>query len=745
MADQNRDARDEKEEFDLQDKELQSVLTQLLAVYQPVLERDLKRSQSAKDLTKETLEAKEPCEDEIELANQLFGKFMNTEVAMAVLGAEGRQIAGPPDRWKWCVEHIRCCIIFGWLLCRGPRNFRAYVYYLRRYWICVRQTLGQPVSNPWTDDERQDFQTLVKALADAYRPYLSTELSSVDFPLGLPNELESGQIDCFEGSESAAAIFERMLTVDTASALLGKAAFAEHARDPFFRFCRCWCLCSIRFGCCLARARNLVDVLRCLGYYFRCVRSCFRPLMAEIDTPVMGTCATSGVVAACASFNGITITGNAAGGTFTHYTLSYRWGLGPWVNDAVVYPNCGRPPGQTSSNVAVGGGILGYLDRFLLPPGETTFDILLDVFGTGALHLTDTTSFKLKTLAVQVKEAAQVNAFVAADPFHLASSTKLIKAVNDINPAVPELSIGGSFTITGSAYVVGCDRLMTQYVLAHYAVSTAAPVPLFPDASGGVPIIPPVVYGDNPSHPWSSGCPPFPPTPNTILNGNLVAGWSTETCMIGPPSVPKVDGTTWSSGPLNGRYVLLVEARDRALPGGLYPGTVAAVDQVVVWIDNKETDGAIISIGGITGCGDLHLKDYVGTTAAVTGIAYDPPIDAATLQQEPNDNFGGYAMSFQKNGGAGGSIPALTPNLRVPNVWPGPPPPAPGGVLANWDIVAALDGGVGPVPTNPWQIIRGSRCAYVLFLTVWDKTHVGDSGGNHHITKSYAINVINDL
>ena len=39
--------------------------------------------------------------------------------------------------------------------------------------------------------------------------------------------------------------------------------------------------------------------------------------------------------------------------------------------------------------------------------------------------------------------------------------------------------------------------------------------------------------------------------------------------------------------PLNGRFVILLEVRDRLLPLGPFPGDFAAKDQVVVWIDNQ--------------------------------------------------------------------------------------------------------------------------------------------------------------
>src|SRR6266496_1027581 len=118
---------------------------------------------------------------------------------------------------------------------------------------------------------------------------------------------------------------------------------------------------------------------------------------------------------------------------------------------------------------------------------------------------------------------------------------------------------------------------------------------------------------------------------------------------------------------------------------------------------------------GITGCGDLHLKDFVGTTCEIRGVAWDPPIVATAPQHRPNDNFGSYGLSFQKNGGGGGGVPAATPNTRVPNVWPGPLPAGADGTLATWDIVSALDSGSSaPVPATSPLLPRGERCAYVV-------------------------------
>ncbi len=150
---------------------------------------------------------------------------------MRSLPPEGRQQLGPIDRWRWCLLHIRCCIIFGWLVCRGPRTFRTFAYYIYRYWICVRQALGTPVATPPTEEQRHDFQTLVQALAGAYKPYLTDQLASVEFPAGIPDEVLAGKIDCFEGEEEAAAIFERLLTVETAPALLEKRPLMPTAKS----------------------------------------------------------------------------------------------------------------------------------------------------------------------------------------------------------------------------------------------------------------------------------------------------------------------------------------------------------------------------------------------------------------------------------------------------------------------------------------------------------------------------------
>jgi hypothetical protein len=354
-------------------------------------------------------------------------------------------------------------------------------------------------------------------------------------------------------------------------------------------------------------------------------------------------------------------------------------------------------------------------------------------------------TFALMTESVEITHVAAKEASISEDPFHSGSFRKLIKASDAAD--AKEISIGGDFSVTGSAYVIGCDRIMTQFGLVYFDAPRATPIEVHPHATGGAPIIAPVVYGDTPAHPWQSGC-GTNLTDNTVRNGNLVVYWGKLWCKpaFGTKySVDKVKQVPfWTTGTLNGRYVILLEVQDRAT-SGLTP-TGIYVDQAAVWIDNQIPTALITSIGGLAACHDLYLSAFEGTTCPVRGIAWDPPIDPDAPQIEPNDNFGEYEMTFKKNGGHGGEIPEATPNLRVPNEWP--ERTSADGILANWDIVNALDRD-SPTPTpgivELAKLERGERCAYVLTLRVHDATRVGDSNNHHRATALYAINIINDL
>ena len=150
----------------------------MLAGHQPILEEELKRAKDT-DRGKQLLATPASCEEEVDLAGRIFERFSAPELSIKLLPPEGRALVGPIEQSRWCLLHIRCCLIFGWLICRRPRNFRVFVYYLHRYWLCVRQVISTPVANPPTDDEQQDFRTLVAIAAEAYKPFLTDQLATV--------------------------------------------------------------------------------------------------------------------------------------------------------------------------------------------------------------------------------------------------------------------------------------------------------------------------------------------------------------------------------------------------------------------------------------------------------------------------------------------------------------------------------------------------------------------------------------
>ena len=154
------------------------------------------------------------------------------------------------------------------------------------------------------------------------------------------------------------------------------------------------------------------------------------------------------------------------------------------VNDAIVFPDCTRPPLHSSSNTPVTAGILGYIDATLLPFGITQLTVYLDVFDSGGGSVECPQTFELKETAIDITDAAKVSAFVAEDPFNPGSFPKLIKATLDTSITVPELSIGRAFSVDGSAYTIGCDRIMTQFVPVHHKILWLQCPPIRAQASG---------------------------------------------------------------------------------------------------------------------------------------------------------------------------------------------------------------------------------------------------------------------
>ena len=273
------------------------------------------------------------------------------------------------------------------------------------------------------------------------------------------------------------------------------------------------------------------------------------------------------------------------------------------------------------------------------------------MFDSAAGQVSDTATFEIKTTAVEITAVAKVDALEGEDPFDLGTFIKLIKSVSNPSPAVPEQSIGGWFSVDGSAYLIGCDRIISQFVLVAPFDSRLGAGALAGRRRPRLQIIAPI-----------------PTRTRRTIRGNLVAPSDHPEHdpergpgrrMVEVRNARSLASPTRCQGQRQAELGQCAAQREirglprsagSALPGAPSPAPFAAKDQVAIWIDNQQPIGVITSIGGITGCGDLHLKDYVGTTAEIRGIAWDPPIDSAAPQQRPNENFGSYGLTYKKNG-----------------------------------------------------------------------------------------------
>ena len=735
------------------DPEFRIVLQSLIDAYRPILEEDIKRAGNLDALAREADNAPPDCEAEVAAAERLFARFVDEKVTLALLPAQARELLGPVENWRWCLLHIRCCIIFGWLVCRRPRSFRLSAYYLYRYWLCVRQVLGIPVTpGRLTDAERKDLATLVDALAKAYRPYLADELATVDFTAGLPAALDGGEVDCHEGEEEAAAVFERLLTVETAQALLGAAAFKQHSTQPWFWFCRCWCLCAIRFGCCLARARSLVDVLRCLRFYWRCIRECFRPLTCALTGPE--GCVAEEVNASIPALVG-PIIGTAAGAGFTHYVLEWSPDNLNWHASDFVYPPV--PPGNTvQGNLPVVGALLAYLNTTLLNAG--TYFVRMTVFGAGnATSKCGPIIFSVFKKDVRI---LGVDGNTALDAPWSDPAARLLDNVPALcaRPAgTYEASFGGScLQVLGSAFVGGCDnRHIQRYTLAYkpgYETDcstpgwTAFPIPLGEvDFTTAAQLRAINMRTDTSvlTAIWGADClvpVPFPP-------------W----CLLNDPQgrlYPSAWNTLVGGCQLSGLYTIRLVVEDNM--GGTY------CDTQRVWLDNKPIT-ALIQINAVPKCADLFVSQFakppdcsVPWSLPVSGIAYDEYIDETLPLTRPNDNFDYYVVSVEKQGGPSIAIPVPGPGgtcfygtSRVgdPGTRCGVPTVAQViATLTLFDLRAIDPTCKAMVPyavPDAFTLARGECCVYIFHLYVQDRT--ARPCGVSYATADWPVKICNDL
>ena len=446
------------------------------------------------------------------------------------------------------------------------------------------------------------------------------------------------------------------------------------------------------------------------------------------------------------------IKGTAAGLGFSRYELELVFGATS-IPAAIIYAdNAGNPDTSlTTGNHQVNAGTLGFVDIQQAVTGagagfltSSNFEVRLHVIAVDNSRCDHTLGFQIAAARSYIKKvgAAYSHAYINPNEVLCRIPPPLPHA---INPA----SVGGGVYVRGAANVYGCAAEKVAEVRVWEIPDSAF---TFAQPANGTPSVTPaggtkiseVIYTTDDQRNNNS-------LDGTSTWGDILtyeAGWTVrEECVyfdLGLQicwTVPDIVEKTWGT-PASGKYTLLLEVKDTA--GNTY------YDVQRVWVDNDNPTAHITSIGGLAACVDLRLSNFVGTTAEIRGVAWDPPIVGTDPQASPNDNFNDYGMGFQKNGGGGGGIAVATPGVRVPNTWPGPLPvaPAPGsdGVLANWDIVAALDAGInGPAPPGSPQLGRGERCAYVISLGVSDETLVGEGPSSHSAQHLYALNIINDL
>jgi hypothetical protein len=757
---------------ELNNPDFQNVLKALLAAYQPVLEQQLNLAKNPQQLQKEAQSDPPNYADEFAEANALFGKFLTDDVALRLIPEKNRAQLGPIENWRECLQQIRCCIIFGWLVCRGPRNFKAWAYYVYQYWLCVRQSLGTPVANPPTAEQRADFTTLIGALAKAYKPYLTDQLATVEYPSGIPDELLNGQIDGFEGEDSTCAIFNRLLTTEAAQALLGKAAFAARRQEQYFWFCRCWCLCSICFGCCLARARTLDGVLWCLVHLFRSLADCATNLSCDLTGP---TGCITGETDILPGRILQPVVGSAYGFGFGHYVIEVRDGASALLSGVVIYPNAidNPDPSLTQGNFAIASGNLGWVDlqQCVIAAGveiftSTTFTVTLRVFGTDGAELTPdcVTTFQLSLDEVYIKQIStnwSVNFTDPNEPLRVGDSAASALGTQ-----------GGLVNVRGNAYVTGCaGQAISEYTI--WAIPDATfsfpqPPQFTPITPGpswvlvthieytaqtvAQPLGPPVTYTADQVRAYNE----LNANPDNILTN--MWGVTTQCASIHIDStdfpfcsnIPSLNATAFDSNTLpkmaavlvggTGKFTFLLQVIDTA-GNQIY-------DIQRAWIDNEQVQAKITGIAGLPPCGDLYTQNSAGVfqTVNVQGFAWDQLIDPATpdFTKPTSDNFNNYTVTFQKQGAAEWItlINSTSPVPARPALAIGS-----GGTLTSWNL-QWLDAASNPAMLPADQLLaQGQECTYIVNVQAYDLTVVDEDTTHQCVPPSpgteFPIKIIN--
>lgn len=433
----------------------------------------------------------------------------------------------------------------------------------------------------------------------------------------------------------------------------------------------------------------------------------------------------------------VKVVGTASGAAFGSYTIDVRKNGDPPIPDVVSYPG-----GGTSGGTPVVNGELGQINTMTLVDDAYTVTLTVHPAGTGSPK-TCITSFNLLKVMVIMDKVGAIHAVSMApiadnpNPLDPAAELRDDYAISPPPSDYRLISVGGSLTIDGMAYVYGCtDRKIAKYEIRYSRVTAPGGEPSQPTMLAAIPASWPVgnqiieVTYSLLDHylPWTR----LGPAPT-----NLIRKWATFTW--GGTNYYFLKEHKWYSPSLgSGRYSLLLTVEDSI--GALYH------DMQHVWLDNYLVQGKITGVKNVAPCAELALSQFSSQPMAILGYAWDTLIDAAFPATAPNDNFDRYRITLYKQGVATPHVVGdFSSRVILPYRDSGPPPTdAEAGVLTQFDIATVID--AANAASDPSvSIPRKTGCAYYLRLDVWDNSRLNDDTGVHHTHSEWPFCIVNDL
>jgi hypothetical protein len=724
-------------------------------------------------------------QDDVARAAELAARLFTGESAAAHFPPDVRERLGDPREWLFCLPYVRCCWMFGWLVCRGCRDYRALNYYLHSYWRCVRAVLGRGDADP------RDFERLSRLLGDTYARWLRDELAQVELGQGPDPDVLAGRLDCCRKNAFTASLFEGLATQEAAAALLGREALAQHSRNPYFWLCRCWCQAALRLGCCMACARTREELERCWAEYHDAIRRCTEPLKCENIGPT--GCVPDEPILDIKSL-GVAVTGSVYGAFFGGYTIEWRRVEGAeceensgWHSTHVHYPG-----GGSMGTAPVVNGVLGWIDTLTFSARSYEVRVCPRSLRPREEVRCCCVIFNLFKRFVRI---TQVGAALVGDGGPYDPRAPLVYAVPP-SPTPHLVPVGCCLTIRGSAWVGECnDRQIRCFSLKYAPGCLPGPMEtgFDPGAYQPLPGLAPLCY--EPPDEDEKRAQEFQLTP---YDSALTVTWEQATEDLStwfglPPGTIvrkfwRLREHCWNStslpacldakhGCASGAYTLLLDVEDTQ--GDHYYDTQCCV------FDNKTLHVAFGGLEGLEPCQEMSLKRFVrdrpcgvAWPIAAFGTVYDEYIDPAD-HSYPSDNFDFYTLSITRGcGGPTYQVP-ITPDLATfykdivtgtvnplrgtahvglpasADMCPCPPQGphvAQHGVLTLidlrvFDAVCAAQLKAPFAPPPGFALERGDCCGYVLQLYARDKTV--DNVGPGHCHEKWgppcAVCVCNDL